>query len=62
VPAAKYDASHNARHGHQFFELAALSATSGFLVDDTLVLMVNIEVQNEARFALEPGTVDDFLD
>ncbi|KAG1680344.1 hypothetical protein FOA52_015434 [Chlamydomonas sp. UWO 241] len=57
VPAARYGTSRNAWQGHTFFELATLNTTPGFLVDDTLVLTVDIEVQREARFALDPGCV-----
>ncbi|KAG1680334.1 hypothetical protein FOA52_015424 [Chlamydomonas sp. UWO 241] len=52
-----YGTSRNALQVHTFFELAALNATPGFLVHDTLVLTVDIEVQREARFALDPGCV-----
>jgi hypothetical protein len=60
VPTAKYDASNPAWHGHKFFENAVLKATPGFfddefLVGDTLMLTVDIDVQREPRFFLNSG-------
>ncbi|KAG1653706.1 hypothetical protein FOA52_007934 [Chlamydomonas sp. UWO 241] len=61
VPEAQYTASNYAFTGNMFVELAALAATPGFLVDDTLVLTVDIDVKHEARFTLDSGSVSSNL-